>query len=220
MKKVGIALLLSALSCFADNIKSGIKIDIDGRKSNISLKTGSSSGAITGIHPKWLKGDKKKHYLIFRSPKVTAEWQTFKFSFTPQESGKVKFTLRGAHQNRKLKNMRYTDYRNFKIKGAKAKNLDFKASSSGRFEFWNSNDRAYVVSAKGNYLQCQHDFSAYQNITVSKGQLVTVEFQARAGKLAPEWFIKESAISHAAINLVMPLEKIVRQIIIAYTKIK
>ena len=186
MKKVGIILLLiSVLSGFADDIKSGVKIDIDGRASNISFKASKSPGKLGGIYPKWLKGALKQQYLIFRSPKITAEWKTFKFSFTPQKSGKVKFTIRGAHQNRKLKNMRYTDYRNFKIKGAKAKNLDFKAVNSGSFDFWKGNDRAFVISAKGNYLQCQHDFSAYQNITVIKGELVTVEFQARAGKLAP-----------------------------------
>ena len=177
-------LLISSLS-FAKNLESRIKIDIDGRKTKINIKTLNKPGLLKGVYPKWLKGDTRKQYLCFNSYNLSTKWKTFRFSFIPQKSGKLKLAIRSNFQDRKLKNIRYTDYRNFKLEGAEGKNLNFKIAESGRFKFWGGGSRAFVFSDNGNYVQCQHDFRIYQFITVVKGQTVKVEFQAKAGKIVP-----------------------------------
>ena len=169
MKKIAILLLFIGLSGFADDIKSGVKIDIDGRVSGMTLKAVEQSGCLKGVYPGWLKGAEQQRYLIFTSSTLDSEWRNFKLSFTPETSGKVRVSLRGAYQDRKNKNLRYTEYRNLKLEGVKGKNWDFKAVNGKRFQDWNGQERCFVISNQGNYLQCHHDFYVYQYLNVIKG---------------------------------------------------
>jgi hypothetical protein len=99
--------------------------------------------------------------------------------------------VRGSYQNRTLKDIRFTDYRNFKFNGA-VPNDGIRA--------WRGRTRGFVYSKDGDYLQCHHDISAKREVTVEKGKMVTVEFQARIGKLEPRVLAKKkvSEVRYAA----------------------
>lgn len=182
-----IALLAAGICCSA----SEVRIDINGLKETIGLKPGSASKGLKVVNFDSGKGGVKFYITAYTPGKLTAKWQKFSFSFTPDKDGIIKIDFRGAYHKPKgaKKNIEvWAAYDNITISGTEAKNCDFEfVNQDNMFDGWEGTTANMIVGADDaksgkNYIIAWHNNPVYQTLKVEKGKEVTVTFFAKASE--------------------------------------
>lgn len=194
-------IFLSALFCAGALFSltaAGIRIELNGQKINADFKDVNTGTLLKSIYPKWIKDEanRSSHLVIESTKPLSKKWQTFEFSFIPQNSGSARLMLRG--QWAKRTHIHWVEFDHLEVTGANVANPSFEMFEKGIFSDWylrkenmltNRND-AFVGK---NFLRAAHDFYASQYINVTNGKKVTVKFRARAGEVenwhAPSGFL-------------------------------
>jgi len=168
MKKILFLLACACLTAGAQN--SRVKFDVDGRSQKIPFAQLAAGKELRAEHASWIKDETdRQNYLIVNTVgSLTDAWRNFEFSFVPQKDGIVSFNLRSMFKNQD--GWAWTAYRNIEITGAEYKDNEWR-TGPGRFQ----------DTPDGKVFYAAHDASTVRNVQVTKGQQVTVRFQAQAG---------------------------------------
>ncbi|MDD5597716.1 MAG: hypothetical protein PHV82_07210 [Victivallaceae bacterium] len=186
-KFLTVTVITAGICCSA----SKVRIDIDGLEGTIGLKPGNADKSLKVANADWLKNKSQYYLTIHSSDKLTAKWQKFSFSFTPDKDGIVKINFLGVFykpQGAKKNIEVWAAYDNITITGTEAKNCDFEfVNQKNLFDGWEGDESNMVTGAEDaksgkNYVIAWHDNPVYQTLKVKKGQEVTVTFFAKTSQ--------------------------------------
>ena len=183
-----IAVLIAGITCFA---ASGVRIDVNGLKDKITLKTGKTSKDLKIVNAGWMK-DKAKYYIMaYSGMNISKAWKEYSFSFTPDKDGIVSIYFRGTWHKPKgsKKNIAvWVAYDNITVTGTEAKNCDFEfVNQKNLFNGWSGSGANMVTGSEDaksgkNYVITWHNNPVYQTLKLKKGQEVTITFHAKASE--------------------------------------
>ena len=144
---------------------------------------GTNNKGLEPSNPGWVDGPTKELFIVAIGGSMTKEWAAYGFSFIPDKDGTVLIKLMGPWMSPV-----WLGYDNLVVTGAKLENLDFESvDKSGSLDGWASTPENLVANSAGaqsgkNFVRVAYDKMVVGKLTVTKGQEVTINFQAKVAE--------------------------------------